>query len=206
MTKPQIIERLYKSKNFTDCIGKMEPVQLQDDLRQEVALIVCEMPEEKIIGLFHEGKLEFYVVRIILNLVNNNQNKFYKTFRERNYQYWDDVPQGEEDREGWIPGLIKFDTEPEHEKKERLEERAIREQMEDITLEEIDRLYWYDAEMIRLYLKLGTFRAMQKQTGIPHISCFKNIKKSLITLKKVAIEGVNKPVFTKQETQFIQNG
>jgi hypothetical protein len=73
-----------------------------------------------------------------------------------------------------------------------------------LAIEEIDSLYWYDAEMIRLYLKLGSFRAIQEYTDIPFISCYKNIKKSLATLKKKAIEKAV-PLFSKEELLFIQN-
>jgi hypothetical protein len=77
-------------------------------------------------------------------------------------------------------------------------DREIKEKLEEIAIEEIDRLYWYDAEMIRMYLKLKTFRAIEDHTGIPYISCYKNIQKSLVTLKKKAIEKAE-PLFSKEE-------
>jgi hypothetical protein len=87
MTRNQIIEDLFTGKNFNDCLSKMNPAALRDDLKQEVALIVCELPEEKLIQLKQQGQLEFYVVRIILNLVKNKYSSFTKKFRKIHEQY-----------------------------------------------------------------------------------------------------------------------
>lgn len=214
MTKNQIIEKLFLSKNFNDAIDKMEPAYLRDDLRQEIIMIVCEWPEEKVIKLYEDHALEFYTVRVILNQVKSSTSPFTKKFRQT-----------------YVPfGLIKADAKTfgkgenttshhiAHDKRvERiefnyiqqnetisLEERLLKEQMEDFALSEIEKLYWYDSEMIKLYLKLGSFRAIQDHTGIPFISCYKNIKKSLATLRKRALEGNPKTIFSKQEIEFIK--
>jgi hypothetical protein len=183
MTRNQIIENLFTGKNFNDCLAKMEPAHLRDDLKMEVISIVCEWPEEKIIQLHKDKAIEFYVVRVILNQVKSKTSDFVRKYRSTNtYEIAKD------------PADVTEDT----------RDREIKESLEDIALEEIDRLYWYDAEMIRLYLKLKTFRAIEEHTGIPYISCYKNIQKSLITLKKKAIEKAE-PIFKKEELKFIQN-
>jgi hypothetical protein len=84
-----------------------------------------------------------------------------------------------------------------------MDERLIREELEDYTIEQIDSLYWYDAEMIKMYLKHGTYRAIMAETNIPYISCYKNIQKSLETLRQKAL--APKTLFTKKELSFIQN-
>lgn len=82
-TKNQIIEELYKSKEFNDCIGKMEPEHLRDDLRAEVVLILLETEEHKLLEIYNTGPngLKFYTVRIILNLIQSKSSPFYKTYR-----------------------------------------------------------------------------------------------------------------------------
>lgn len=183
MTRNQIVEQLFVGKNFNDCLRKMEPEHLQEDLKMEVISIVCEWPDEKVIKLYEEKSLEFYVVRVILNQVKSKTSPFAKLYRTPIVPITKEVLNVEED----------------------LEARAIKEMVEDLTIEEINRLYWYDAEMIRLYLKLGSFRAIEEDTGIPFISCYKNIKKSLNTLKRKAEDMKAKGVFTKEERSFIQN-
>jgi hypothetical protein len=161
----------------------MEPTHLQEDLKSEVISVVCEWPEEKIIGLSERKELEFYVVRVILNQVKSRTSPFAKKYRQRTEE------------------LSGHEVVDYHD----LNERALKEELEDIAMNEIDKLYWYDAELIRLYLKLGNFRAIEKNTQIPFISCYKNIQKSLKILKRKATEGINKPQFTKEEILFIKN-
>lgn len=161
----------------------MEPRHLQQELKSEVMAIVCEWEESKIIGLSQRNELEFYVVRVILNQIKSKTSPFAKKFRQTHGELTGQEPADHQD----------------------FNERKLREEMQDIAIEQIDKLYWYDAEMIRLYLKLGNFRAIEEHTGIPFISCYKNIRKSLAILKGKALEGINKPAFTKQEQIFIQN-
>lgn len=166
MTKNQIIEKLYTGKNFTDCIAKMEPEHLREDLKQEVILIVCEWDEEKIQKLHADHVLEFYVVRVILNLIKSNTSNFYKTYRQIMVEFINHEVADDFNRE----------------------ERELREMVEDMAIEEIDRLYWYEKGLIELYIKHGNYRAIEKDTGIPFTSCYKSIQKSIKTIReKVAI-------------------
>lgn len=81
MTRNQIIENLFTGKNFCDCIAKMEPRHLQDDLKMEVISIVCEWPDEKILGLYERRELDFYVARVIINQIKSNTSPFAKKYR-----------------------------------------------------------------------------------------------------------------------------
>jgi hypothetical protein len=59
----------------------MEPDHLRDDLRAEVALILLETEEGKLIEIYEARALKFYTVRIIMNLIQSKTSKFYKTYR-----------------------------------------------------------------------------------------------------------------------------
>lgn len=209
LTKNQIVERLFVGKNFNDCIRKMEPEHLQEDLKMDVIAIVCEWPDEKVIKLHQENSLEFYVVRVILNQVKSKTSPFHKQYRspvipiemhKAGFKVGSDCREDGKRRTRFEKAEVNYQMTSVDD----YEERLIREQAEDLAIEEIDRLYWYDAEMIKLYLELGSFRAIEDRTGIPFISCYKNIKKSLGVLKDKA-EGTYRPIFTKQERSFIQN-
>ena len=80
MTKNEVITNLYNSKNFNDCIGKMEPEYLREDLKSEVLSVVCEWSEEKVIGLHERKELDFYVVRVILNQIKSKTSNLFKGF------------------------------------------------------------------------------------------------------------------------------
>lgn len=186
MNKAQIIEQFYNSRDFNDVLAKMEPDHLREDLKQEIILIVCQWDEEKIIALHSRGELGFYVVRIILNQVKSKSSPFAKKYRATNYELTKDVG---------IDDLSEV---------EEYQARLNKEKMEEEVIKEIDTLYWYDAELIKLYLKLGNFRAIEKETFIPFISCYKTIKKSMAVIKdKVSGKAL---LLSKKELNQIQNG
>jgi hypothetical protein len=170
-TRNEIIEDLFTGKNFNDCLSKMNPSGLRDDLKQEVALIVCEMPEEKLVQLKQQNHLEFYVVKIILNLVKNKYSPFTRKFR------------------------TIFQELSEHEKVDEPEDsgaRAARERVEDVIIDEIltvsgNHPDWYHNTLLRLYIEVGNYRAIEHATRIPYASCYKSIQKYMNQLKGKAI-------------------
>lgn len=216
MTRNQIIEELYKSKNFNDCLNKMEPAHLRDDLRQEIALIVCQWTDDKVVSLHTEGALEYYVVRVIINQIQSSSSEFFRKYRKQFFECYidDDLSFGGEGKGNntVLRHQINIHQQVNKIRAEEpdIEERLMREELEDYTIEQIDSLpitrsgYPYAAEMIRMYLKHGTYRGIMRETGIPYISCYKNIQQSLEILRQKAL--APKPLFTKSELKYIQNG
>ena len=64
------------------------------------------------------------------------------------------------------------------------EEREAREEVEDRALQEIDNLYWYNKGIIKLYMKHGNYRAIEKDTRIPYSSAYKTVQKSIEIIKE----------------------
>ena len=81
MTKQNIITEYYNSQWVNDAIGKMQPEDLQQDLKQEVFMVLLEMDEEKLLELHANGFLKFYAVRTMLNMIKSDRSKFYQMFR-----------------------------------------------------------------------------------------------------------------------------
>ena len=81
VTRNDILVEFWESKEVNEAISKMHPVELQEDLKSELFLILAEIPEEKLADLYNKQQLRFYVVRIMLNLVRSTDHKFYKKFR-----------------------------------------------------------------------------------------------------------------------------
>ena len=48
MNRQAIITELYNSADINNAIGKMQPYELQDDLRQEVFMVLCEMEDARL--------------------------------------------------------------------------------------------------------------------------------------------------------------
>ncbi len=158
---------------------------MREDLRQEVMIALLEKDEQFIVDVHARKELAFYTVRVILNLAKSNTSPFYKKYRLMHQEFI----------EGIKPDLAVMP--------EDIADREVQEAIEDFTIEQINSLYWYDQELVRLYMKLGNFRALEKDTGIPFISCYKNVKKSIALLKS-KVTGENKPLFNKEERAFIQ--
>jgi hypothetical protein len=173
-TKNQIIEELYRSKEFNECIGKMQPEQLQDDLRSEVMMVLLETDEAKLKGMHERGELKFYTVRVILNMIQSKTSAFYRKYRHLNKMFLEDPNDIARDRQKFQivaqadPPAVLVD-----------DERVIKELKEERAMVAINDLYWYDREMIRLYMRLGNYRAIEKDTGIPWESCYSTIKKAI---------------------------
>lgn len=163
MGKNEIVTELYNSKDFNDCIAKMEPEHLRDDLRAEVALILLETDERKLIEIHSNGGMRYYTVRIIMNLIQSKTSLFYKRYRQQVAELVDRFIATED---------------------QDFEERLTREEIEDKALSEIDNLYWYNKGIIRLYMKHGNYRAIQKDTQIPYSSAYKTVQKSIEIIKE----------------------
>lgn len=149
----KILTDLFTSKEFNNCISKMQPVNLQEDLKAEVGLILCELPENRLIELADKNELKFFTVRIVLNLIKSFNSPFYKKFRKLQTVELSNIE-------------IACDSD--------LDVKITRE----LALDHIDNLYWYDKEMLMLYLKHGNYRAIETETGIPWESAYKSIQKA----------------------------
>lgn len=64
------------------------------------------------------------------------------------------------------------------------EELQMYEELMQFIEHEYNDLHWYDKEMIRLYLKLGNYRSVGDETGIPWQSVYKTIKSALNKIKE----------------------
>lgn len=189
MTKNEIIGELFTSKEFISCIKKMEPVSLQDDLKSEVILVLLEKDDDLIHGLHQRNELKYYTVRIILNMIQSKSSPFYKTFRKNEvlnlngfesyhqdiFSYSESVADSERNT-GTILKVNRtiaigsdYDTKP------------------DEAMLELENLYWYDREIMKLYAEHGTFRKIEEVTQIPWESVYKTVRKSCqIIRKKIA--------------------
>ena len=78
MNRNSIIEKLWNSQELKEAIAKMQPEDLQDDLRSEIFKVLCEMDEDKLVDMYNRNVLRFYLVRTMLNMTQSNTSQFYK--------------------------------------------------------------------------------------------------------------------------------
>jgi hypothetical protein len=189
MTRNKMIEEVYNSNAFDECIKKMNPRHLQEDLRMEVMMVLLELPEEK---MHESGMLLPYTIRIIGNMAVGGWNGFHKTYRDGRIidiefcqkvgqqskssmfhhskinveQYEDICMDGIDSNVDLCPSV-----------KAVLNGRVVREQREDKVVEIVNGLRWHDREILKLYATLGSYRKVEKDTGIPWESVYKIVQR-----------------------------
>lgn len=153
--RSKILTEFYNSIEVNDAISKMHPVELQDDLKGELFLILAELPEEKLIGLYQAKQLRFYVVRVMLNLVRSTDKKFYTKYR--NFVEYEEREIADESQADPTEFISKY----------------------------FEGLYWYEKELLRLYTFEFNRNARQlsRATGIPYMSIIRTLNKTKQDLK-----------------------
>ena len=156
MARDKILVELWNSNEVNSAIKKMNPVELQDDLKAEVFLAICELPEEKLILLYEKKELKFYLVRIMINMIQSYDKRFYGKYR--NFQ------------------------ELGHYEKE---DQEYSENTSDILIH-VENLYWYQKEILNLYTFEFNKNAkeLSRNTGIPYMSIIRTLNQVKQELKK----------------------
>jgi DNA-directed RNA polymerase specialized sigma24 family protein len=159
LLKEKAIIDLISDQSLADLSKNICPTH-HDDLLQEIALLVLEMPEEKWNTINEGGWLKFYVVRTMLNMATSPRSTFARKhgLHQKNIQIAD------------IPEAKGYDWDKE----------------DDLTIIEhlLDSYHWYDKAMIQLWLKEGSYRKAGKRVDIPFKSVGNTVRKTLNNLRK----------------------
>jgi hypothetical protein len=160
MSRDKIIAEFWESKSVNEAFEKMQPVELQADLKAEVFLVLCEMEEDKLIGLYQRNELKYYMVRIMLNMIKSDRSNFFKNYR--NF-----VELLENDQK---IASVESDSEEAYQKIEL----------------HLQNLHWYNRELFKLYALdfKKNAKELSRKTGIPYMSIVRSINKTKAEIKK----------------------
>lgn len=172
------ITLLIQSKEFKQCISKVNPAHLQDDLASEVYLALVETNPALIIGLQSRNELRFYAVRIIWNMASSNTSPFYHKFRRTNIASYNEEYNG--DYSEVITDFPEINTDTLFDEC-KLKDRK---KLELLAFSLIEGLYWYDAMILKLYLVYGDYRSVAKETRIPFTSIYCTAQKAIKEIKE----------------------
>lgn len=165
MAASVILEQLYSSNDLDDCIRKMVKQHHRQDFKQELFLILYEKPSQLIIDLHKNKGLTYYVVRIILNLVNQKRNIYHKKYSDNTVIYDNDIVY-----------QVPDESYP-------LEERQSREDRELVLVDHINNQLDdqfktpYYRMLVHLVNEHGSQRAVSRLTGIPVSSICEAVKR-----------------------------
>lgn len=156
MDKNKIVEQYWLNDEVNQAFAKMQPEELQYDLKVEVFMVLLEMDDEKLFGLYERGEIRFYIVRTMLNMIKSDRSQFWKKYR--NY------------------------TEYEHKEQAETEQHSVINVMEN----GIEKLHWYQKEILNLYTFEFNKNAkeLSRKTGIPYMSIIRTLKQTKTELKK----------------------
>lgn len=181
MTKNTAISALYTDRRFNECIGKMNPVHLQNDLRQEVMMVLLEKPSDVIVAMAERDELLYYSMRVVCNLMKRERNGFIQKYRH----VFEEVQDTAEDV---CMDDITADVDLCPSVKCVLNGRVMKETREDAAIEKIahvfSTLHWYDQQIFLDYVRTGSFSAIEKETRIPRQSTFKTVQKTIQKIKQ----------------------
>lgn len=157
MDRSKIIAELWENKEVNDAFSKMQPIELQYDLKAEVFLVICEMDEEKLIGMYERKEIKFYIVRCMLNMIKSDRSTFWKQYRNHTE-------------------FVEHDT-TEH----------IQNNIEDKMLKEFEQLYWYNKKIFELYTYEFNCnaKALSRETGINYMAIIRSLKQTKEQMKKL---------------------
>ena len=156
MDKNKIIEQYWQNDEVNQAFSKMQPEELQYDLKVEVFLVLLEMDENKLFGLYERGEIRFYIVRTMINMIKSDRSQFWKKYR--NYT--------------------------EYKEKEVIESKN--DCIIDIMEKAIENLHWYQKEILKLYTFDFNKNAkeLSRHTGIPYMSIIRTLKQTKTELIK----------------------
>ena len=150
MDKNKIIEEYWLNEEVNQAFAKMQPEELQYDLKVEVFMVLLEMEKEKLFGLYERNEIRFYIVRTMLNMIKSDRSQFWKKYR--NYTEYEDNDNADVEQNSVI----------------------------DIMEKGIENLHWYQKQILNLYTFEFNKNAkeLSRKTGIPNISIIRTLKQT----------------------------
>jgi len=85
-SRSDITSELYLSKELSSALNKMKPIELRDDLKQEMFICLCGLNDEKFWSIYNNNGLpglKFWLVRVMLNMIHSTKSNqlFFKHYR-----------------------------------------------------------------------------------------------------------------------------
>lgn len=183
MTASSLLTEIYQSKEIGEVIGKIEPEHMRDDLKQHVFLTLLEKEESFILELHGKGKLKNYIVKVICQMVHFTGDKFHRINRRSTENLVDFSIIDETGQEtGGMSHKAIYDQMLGSYREDQNEINLAK--LEQACSEEIENVYWYNAELLKRYIALGNYRAVAKETGIPVKSVYNAIKAAKDQIKQ----------------------
>ncbi len=159
----QLIEDLYNHPKVSTLLAKIEPADLQDDLRQELALTLLNYDCDKLIKIQNEGSLINFTLKTLWNIGTFNRCNFNKVYKKKDTEIYDYIrsQQGQE-----IPVSVAIRA------KKILDEKL-----------DIDANNAHESIIFRKYVELKSCQKVADYFKIPRLHVMQVVNKTKAELK-----------------------
>lgn len=159
-----LIEYVYKHEKIDALIHKIRPVEIQDDLKQELAIILLKYDCNKLREMYEMQTLIPFSLVTIWNMVTKSHNKFFKTYIKNDFEKAYDY-------------LLSINTKSNYEgiliANKILDKKLIGSSNDA-----------HESMIFRQYIEMRSCQKVADYFGIPHLHVFQVVKKMKSELKK----------------------
>ena len=160
------IEKIYEDKRLNDFLSKIEPVELQNDLRQEMAIVLLNYNCLRIAKMYHNDELVPFAMGILWKMGRLQKGEFYKTYKAKNY-----------DKN--IEYLRRISTDDKAISMAKIANKILKDKLL------VDANQAHEAIIFAKYVELGTCQRVAEYFGIPKYHVDRVVTKCRIELKKL---------------------
>lgn len=184
MTARNLLTEIYVSNEIKDVLQRLEPKDLQDDIKQHVFTELLLMEDSFIVDLDKRGKLKHFIVKMLYNTSKWRDRSAFKKqygFMEMSVEDFERTKINEDEvDELYGEGNLYFSTVITG--SVETNERSQKEVVEEILLA-LKEMYWYKAEIFKLYVRLGTYQKVADETKINITSIYQTVKQAKQEIK-----------------------
>ena len=149
-----LIAELAADKEIKDACKKIN-YSLHEDIYQDLFVILCQTPEDKLKEMKQSGFLRFWIIRTIMNISSPNDGNYKKKY----------IPLANDTE------AIDQLTEPQEEDREQILELETKRAEIESLLQRYEKqgrkqAGWYKVNLLRLYFEVGNYRKLSALTGI----------------------------------------
>lgn len=176
-TKENILNQLSQKKDIRDLINYFTSDRYyQDEIYQELFLYLCEMDDKKLIDIYTRNKLNAYISGYLKKSLKYNDSMFFYKIKQH-ISRAQDVEDRVDDYLDIILNDYDFSTEMKHQFLDQF----------DIQMEKLE---FFDKNILKDYLKLGTIKAVSKKQKISTNYISQSLAESKKFLKKTILNNI----------------
>lgn len=161
-TRETIIADLYRDPTLDRALRTMKPDHLREDLRQEIFLVLCAMPDDQLQEMHaRTGTPLRYLLGTMVQMVKTNNHKFFRQYR----------------RQPPAAAAGVQTASPSPTRRESTDAAAL-------VWREIEGLHWYHATLLKIYAeKKCSYTDVSRETGVPRKVVAASLRTSIATIK-----------------------